>query len=203
MSRLSPLAILVTVSVIFADTSHADTSITALRNHAGEQLRLEATAKTTRQQNDAAVALCDLYVVLRSDERFGESELLQGTATRVRRRLINISKRLIRQLKREGKERPAGFSEMVDQAVETSLSSESLSEENQSASSTLQGANAPGEVANGWALVELIQRVISPDFWQPVGGPGTAYYFPMRRLLVIRATTDVHQQIKDLLMALR
>lgn len=202
MHRRLPFAILLCIFFV-ASSSHAETTITALRNHAGEQLKLEATAKTKQQQNDAAVALCDLYVVLRSDDRYGESELLQGTATRVRRRLINISKRLIRQLKREGKDRPNGFSEMVDQAVETSLSSESLSEESESQPSSPQGASAPGEVANGWALVELIQRVISPDFWAPVGGPGTAYYFPMRRLLVIRATTDVHQQIKDLLMALR
>ncbi|MEO1524458.1 MAG: hypothetical protein AAFX06_03440 [Planctomycetota bacterium] len=198
MNLLSRFAMLSLV-VLSISPLQAETTITALRNHAGDQLRLEATAKTKEKKYDAAVALCDLYVVLRSDDRFAQSELLQGTAAKVRRRLINIAKQLKNQLEREGNDRPSGFGSMVDEAVETSLSEDTESDN----AGTLFGANAPGEVANGWALVELIQRVVSPDFWEPVGGPGSVYYFPMRRVLVIRATSDVHQQIKDLLMALR
>ena len=66
------------------------------------------------------------------------------------------------------------------------------------------GAGAGGAIADsGWELVELIQRVVAPDFWDAQGGPGAIRYFAMRRVLVVRATTDVHEQIKDLLMALR
>ena len=55
----------------------------------------------------------------------------------------------------------------------------------------------------GWQLVELLQRVVAPDFWERQGGPGTIRYLAMRRVLVVRATSDVHEQIKDMLMALR
>lgn len=67
-----------------------------------------------------------------------------------------------------------------------------------------QGANAAGGLPDtGWQLVELIQRVIAPDFWESRGGPGSIRYFAMRRVLVIRATTDIHEQVRDLLTALR
>jgi hypothetical protein len=69
---------------------------------------------------------------------------------------------------------------------------------------SIQGGNAPGPLPDtGWELVELIQRVVAPDFWDSRGGPGTIRYFAMRRVLVVRATSDVHEQIRDLLMALR
>ncbi|MGB1814196.1 MAG: hypothetical protein ACPHJ3_02490 [Rubripirellula sp.] len=66
------------------------------------------------------------------------------------------------------------------------------------------GAQAAGGVPDtGWRLVELIQRVIAPDFWDSRGGPGSIRYFAMRKVLVIRATTDIHEQVRDLLTALR
>ena len=61
------------------------------------------------------------------------------------------------------------------------------------------GSKPPGAAAGGalpdtgWQLVELIQRVVAPDFWEPQGGPGVIRYFAMRRVLVVRATTDVHE----------
>ena len=52
-------------------------------------------------------------------------------------------------------------------------------------------------------LLELIRRVVRPDFWQSTGGPGVVVYDAARRVLVVRATSDVHEDLKDLLRALR
>lgn len=65
------------------------------------------------------------------------------------------------------------------------------------------GQGAGGIPDTGWQLVELIQRVIAPTFWESRGGPGSIRYFAMRKVLVIRATTDIHEQVRDLLRALR
>ncbi len=83
-----------------------------------------------------------------------------------------------------------------------SLSQDSLSSDEQRATVCRADWQA-ARSADPWQLVELIQRVVAPDLWDVQGGSGTIQYFAMRRVLVVRATTDVHEQIRDLLMALR
>lgn len=202
------------------------TSLTTLRSEVRNLLRQEATLDPGPAKEAAGTALCDLYVILRNDERFDSSEMLRGDAAKVRRRLISIGRKLESQLKRQGVPQPSGLSQAVDeqisQAIATSQSEGGSSQNaggsnganslggNASSSATgttvgsAQGANAPGPLPDtGWELVELIQRVVAPDFWDARGGPGTIRYFAMRRVLVVRATSDVHEQIRDLLMALR
>jgi hypothetical protein len=52
-------------------------------------------------------------------------------------------------------------------------------------------------------LIQLITATISPQSWTTVGGAGCIDYFPLGLALVIRHTPDVHEQIADLLAALR
>lgn len=59
------------------------------------------------------------------------------------------------------------------------------------------GATGP-DVA-GWQLAELIRQTIAPSTWDVRGGPGTLYYWSAGRALVVRQTTDVHEEIADLL----
>jgi hypothetical protein len=185
-------------------SSTADTSLTRLRHETRELLTEEATLDDESPDKDAAISsLCDLYVILRSDPRYASSDMLQGDAAKIRRRLINISTRRENRLERDGIEKPAGLAEAVDQAIEASLD-----QQNDSSYSADDGDLANGFAgaplgSNPWQLVELIQRVIAPDLWDVHGGPGSIQYFAMRRVLVVRATTDVHEQIRDLLMALR
>ena len=226
------------------DSGEELTSLTTLRTQVRNLLRQEATLDPGPDKDAAGTALCDLYVILRNDERFDSSEMLRGDAAKVRRRLISIGKKLESQLKREGVPKPSGLSQTVDEQISQAIaasqsergssasdssSSQSDSQNggqssgasslsgNASSSATdatipagsartgsAQGANAPGPLPDtGWELVELIQRVVAPDFWDSRGGPGTIRYFAMRRVLVVRATSDVHEQIRDLLMALR
>jgi hypothetical protein len=196
-------AALILIASTAANHATAEMTITALGRQASKQLTLESSAKTVESKEGAAAALCDLYVVLRSDPRFASSGRLRGEAAKVRRRLLTLARRREVQLIRNGMIRPVGLSRRVESAIEASLSGGDPSK--LFTDGPVESADAAaGPIADdGWGLVELIERVIAPDLWESRGGAGTIHYFAMRRILVIRATSDVHQQVEELLMALR
>jgi len=66
-----------------------------------------------------------------------------------------------------------------------------------------QGGGARQKDDDGPELVDLIQAVISPDFWDVNGGPGAIVYFPSLHVMVVRATTQTHYEVAALLDALR
>ncbi len=55
----------------------------------------------------------------------------------------------------------------------------------------------------GPELVDLIQRVISPDSWDIVGGPSTIVYYAPLRAIVVRGTLETHENLIQLLFDLR
>ena len=141
-----------------------------------------------------------MYVILRNDPRYISSDMLRADAMQVRRRLIGIARKREGQLRRDGVARPSGLSADVESAIQSAVSQAADPRGRPREPLALGGGAIQDE---GWRLVELIQRVVAPDFWENRGGPGVIRYFAIRRVLVVRATTDVHEQIKDLLMALR
>src|SRR5262249_842814 len=52
-------------------------------------------------------------------------------------------------------------------------------------------------------LIKLITSTVAPQSWSDRGGSGTVDYFPLGMALVINQTPDVHEQIAELLSALR
>jgi type II secretory pathway component GspD/PulD (secretin) len=52
-------------------------------------------------------------------------------------------------------------------------------------------------------LIRLIQNTVSPQSWTEVGGSGTIDFMPIGMALVINQTTDVQEQVAELLEALR
>lgn len=188
--------------LVFSENAVADTPLTTLRHQTRETLRREAVAPEGYQKDDAVAALCDLYVLLRKDDRYSQSEMLQQDAAKVRRRLLTVANRREARLKREKTPRPTSLSEDVDEEIKRALKADSAEQGKLGRLAFGGGAQAAGGFDNGWQLVELIQRVIEPDFWDTQGGPGTVHYFAMRRVLVVRATSDVHEQIRELLLSL-
>lgn len=180
--------------------AHADAPLTRIRQQTRELLKHVASLEDGKPKDQSIAALCDLFVVIRSDSRYASSEMLQGDAAKVRRRLIALSQRRAAKLKRAGISRPSSLSSEVDAAIAAAIQNEESSLRDLTQPSGHGGGSA---LDNGWQLVELMQRVVAPDFWDRRGGPGTIRYFAMRKVLVVRATSDVHEQIKDLLMALR
>jgi Flp pilus assembly secretin CpaC len=52
-------------------------------------------------------------------------------------------------------------------------------------------------------LIKLIQNSIAPPSWAAMGGHGTVEYMPIGHALVVCQTADVHEQVAELLDALR
>lgn len=179
-----------------------------MRRIASDLLRNEATATSASERVDAIVALCDMYVAIRMHPGYEQSESLRSEGAQVRRRLISASRKVTDQLGRDGVAKPAGLANRVDLALAKNAQVESIAIVSANSNSDAQEnsndatTNGPGGAAESWALVELIQRTIRPDFWDVTGGPGTIRYFAMRRVLVVRATTQVHEELAALLRSL-
>ncbi len=60
-----------------------------------------------------------------------------------------------------------------------------------------------GSFADFDSLMQLIQTTVSPDTWEALGGPSTMAPYQQNLSLVISTTSDVHDQIADLLESLR
>ena len=192
------VAAMLGLTMFFAENSHADTPLTTLRRQTRDMLRQEAVLAKGDKKDDAVTALCDLYVLLRHDDRYESSEMLQQDASKIRRRLLTVAAKREGQLKRDKITRPTSLTDEVESAIKDALNAPA-GERGKLGKMAFAGG---GAFDNGWQLVELIERVVAPDFWDKQGGPGTIHYFAMRRVLVVRATTDVHEQIRDLLLAL-
>ena len=65
------------------------------------------------------------------------------------------------------------------------------------------GGRGGGSFADFQSLIDLIQTTVVPDTWEALGGPSTMAPYPQNLSLVISTTSDVHDQIADLLESLR
>jgi hypothetical protein len=65
------------------------------------------------------------------------------------------------------------------------------------------GGNFGGLPDYGPDLVRLIETTIDPDFWRSNGGSGVIYYYQPLRILVVSATTQIHDEMTDLLRTMR
>lgn len=166
-------------------------------------LKQEATSRETAAHPAAVVALCDLCAAMRSDDRYVSSSVLQGLAARSRRRLLDVRQDIQLALKRDGIEKPIDFDQQILELQRTAAQrTDSEQPDSQESDSEQPGSGfAPGP-DNGFLLIELITRTVSPDFWTSQGGPGVVHYYGLQRVLVVRATTRVHEDIQSLLHAL-
>lgn len=179
---------------------------TELRNLASDLLRAEATAASDQVRSDTIIKLCDLFAVIRLHPAHDQSSMLRADEARIRRRLITTSQELRKQLANRNVARPTDLSSRVEEALAATENRQSAGSQQVGESELIlqgEGASAGGVIPDdGWPLVELIQQTIRPDFWEVTGGPGTIRYFAMRRVLVVRATTEVHEDLAALLRRL-
>jgi hypothetical protein len=142
-------------------------------------MKAESAAESAEQREPFVIEMTKLYQELSADPRLETSDTLQGYRTRLWSRLRRIkdrSQKDVRQTKSNGSS-VAGTTEAAP-AVGN------------------QGGGA-GPPDNSRQLIELIQATIAPGFWNVNGGPGAIYYFSPVHALVVRATSDVHHQVKS------
>ena len=68
---------------------------------------------------------------------------------------------------------------------------------------SLGGGQGGGSLADFTSLIDLIQTTVSPDTWEALGGPSTMREYAQNLSLVISTTSEVHDQITELLESLR
>jgi hypothetical protein len=154
----------------------------ALRNAAG----LVRNDSTEEELVQAAWELLPVYDELRHDGRMVETDRNKYGGI-LRGRLKKIAKDLSAKLPAEGDVPPE---QVTGEATPSSQTFGSV---------TVDSPGGRSVEDAGRELVELIQRTISPESWDVNGGPGTIMFYPPLRVLVIRASRDVHGEVGGVL----
>jgi hypothetical protein len=133
-----------------------------------------ATVERARLPSSAAVPkLVELYVSLKDAD-----ELPRVERTRMRRslegRLVKQLEHLVRDQRKRNSAHPRGTSPQL----------------------------AGGAAAGAQQLIELIVNTIAPDSWRQNGGQGSISFYPYNPALVVRQTSETHDQVTELLRAL-
>lgn len=156
----------------------------------------EATAKTATDHELAIVELARLYSELVQDPRIRISPTLNQYRVKVRARLMKVQRELEVRIARNLTFPNRTVSDKLQSTLKRHLAATSSHTGGaQQLLSPRAGAALPDY---GPQLVALIQRTITPKFWDVNGGPGVIVYYPPLRLLVVRATSQVHGQIRNL-----
>lgn len=168
-------------------------------------LKKEATAKSLKDRGKAIEQLCTLHHEIISDERFTTLEQMQSLRARIWGRLTKVKTELKRQLAKDGQPQLDDAQAEAAQYASSNLAGAmSLADFATGSPSSYFGRGGASQTeVNAQQLIELIQRTISPDFWDVAGGPGTIFYFPQLQVLVIRATAEVHDDVGGLVGGLR
>lgn len=168
-------------------------------------LKKEATAKSLKERGKAIEQLCTLHHEITSDERFTTLDQMQSLRARIWGRLTKVKTELKRQLAKDGQPQLDDSQAEAAQYASSNLAGAmSLADFATGSPSSYFGRGGASQTeVNAQQLIELIQRTISPDFWDVAGGPGAIFYYPQLQVLVIRATAEVHDDVGGLVGALR
>ena len=173
-------------------------------------LREQATAKTPGKQTLVIRKLVRLYGEICQHPDLATSDTLKSYRVKLRGRLLRIQQELerdiARQQKRSGQTAAAGISSARLADAATKAMADQLSLIGYSLGGpgkVFSQGGAMGPPDYGPALVELIQRTIAPGFWDVNGGPGTIVYYAPLRALVVRATGEIHGNLRGALGGLR
>jgi hypothetical protein len=174
-------------------------------------MRREITAKTFPDRSAAIRDLVALHREVVQDSRFALSDTLKDYRGKIAVRLISVKndlKRKLANLPGASKRKNSAAANSLPADVENVLSAnvalvgltmggpvQTLGQE--------PGARGGGIQDDGQLLVDLIEATINPNFWDVNGGPGTIFYFAPLRCLVVRATSEVHENIGGLVGGLR
>mgnify|MGYP004253988137 CR=1 FL=1 len=160
------------------------------------QLIAEATAKSNADHELAVIELTKLYSELINDSRTPLSPTLNRYRVKLRSRLMKVLRELEIRIAREVSHPTRSNSDRLQSALQRHLSA--VNRQIGGAKHLLSPRAGASVSDYGPQLVALIQRTITPQFWDVNGGQGVIVYYAPLRLLVVRATSQVHGQIRDL-----
>jgi hypothetical protein len=185
-----------------------------------DALRRESTAESPGRRAAAIRDLAGLYDEISSDPRLATSDTLTEMRNKLWSRLTSIKRDLERQIARDEKD-------AAKRAPRQQQAKSPGEEDNENEAALALAArlarmtyslDGPGSLAAGneaafgggavvgdWgpALVNLIERTIAPEKWDTVGGPFSIVYFAPLKVLVVRATAEVHHDVGGVVGGLR
>jgi hypothetical protein len=175
-------------------------------------LQKEAHAPTKKDRAAAAYEMVYLLVQIRLDPRLWDSDTLTAYHAQLRSRLRRIQKEVQRDMAREGiPARVRSGDDLLtasardsaggDDAVSSPQQRPAADSPQPSPTGAFGGRAGPPDW--GPELVELIERTISPDFWDVHGGSGTIRYYAPLQVLVVRATDEMHHRVGGVIRDLR
>ena len=233
MALLVGFATSSTNSILISPVSHSEISETDDVKNVGEYRKaLKAFLKRTKSKDDAAlfnatIDMCLLHDQLVNDPRYEVNRQLQGfravASARLKKCKKEVELRLLRYRRANGKNgerfnegQRLGLELAQSEATEVSFESESywaiLASDMQAIASISGGpinlwsytGNPAGPLCDyGPDLVNLIENTISPDSWRRNGGNGIIEYYQPLRIIVVGCSSQVHNEITDLLRTLR
>ena len=172
-------------------------------------LRAQAIATTANQREVAIRQLVQLHGEAAEHEMFATSQTLQRTVRLVRGRLRQVASQLSAALREEPPNRSPRARRARKRPDHAKPRTTVLAQQPGLNPPVHQGgvgvpiAGQPALGDNGPALVDLIQRTISPPIWDVNGGPATMVYFAPRHAVVARAPGETHRDVARLLNGLR
>jgi len=202
MPRLTSIVIL-SMAILLPMVSHAqsvkETPQKSFKQYDEEisgWMVAEATATTSANHELAVIELTRIYSELVRDSRIRLSPTLNQYRVKIRARLMKVQRELEIRISRKLSPTDRSTSDKLQSSLERHLAgSTELTGGARQFLAPRAGANMPDY---GPHLVALIQRTIAPQFWDVNGGPGVIVYYPPLRILVVRATSRVHGQIREL-----
>jgi len=180
---------------------------------ASRLLQGESLAATPSDKLDYALKLVKSLEELRSDPRLQRSTHLKRSEQQLVSRLKSISNRTrLEHRRRNRKTARSSEGASATKPAKIEIRQEVLAQLNAAAGGNAANAGVNVQNANGAnqgnqdygpMLVDLIQRTISPGSWDVNGGLSTIQYWAPRRVLVVRAPQDLHDNVAPVLKQLR
>lgn len=167
-------------------------------------LRQQVQARTDGEKSILVQRQCALHAELVRDPRLVNSDALKSYRNELAARLRKTASSMKQQLKRASNlevartGKPAFAAEFASPLeVDASLAAALQLTDFTLASPQQWFANggAAQQDLGGAALVDLIERTLNPQFWDRAGGPGKIAYYAPLQCLVVRATSEVHEQV--------
>jgi len=203
------------IDVATSGTQQATTSERAFHEfhqQISDLLKRESQTKDQSARAAAVREMCAVHAEIVHDSRYSNSDVLKEYRGRLWSRLTKVKAELKQQLARNKSNKESlenlAMLESADSAsiaaAESLATSLSLLDQVQSGPGQIMAfGGGPGAPDWGPDLVALIERTINPSFWDTVGGPGSIYYYRPLLCLVVRATSEVHEQIGGVIGGLR
>jgi hypothetical protein len=181
--------------------------VSAIRKEVSKLLRTESAATDDATRRRQVQRMSEVYLEVVGDERFVANPLLQQQKSKLHTRLLKIRDELRRRqsIDQRSAQRRGG----VDDQGQSELAA-SLATHLQLASQTLGGPGVVFAGASGGApidyaddLIDLITETISPTHWNVNGGEGSIMFYRPALALVVRASSEVQNNVGGLLGGLR